>query len=166
MFFFCFFCQGDPRPVKVALLDDGVKSSYAGLDDNIKLGNSWFEIPRSSRRNAFRGKPNQGLAQNYNTSLYSHGTVMAYYIRRVCPRVQFYVAKLNAAKTDATSRSKVSFTIKSAAEVSFSSATTICLLCRRTVTLPDTNCVVGHRMGSETERGYHIDELGHRCRGV
>lgn len=131
--------QGELRPVKVALLDDGVKSSYAGLDDNIKLGNSWFEIPRSSRRKAFRGKANQGLAQNYNTSLYSHGTVMAYYIRRVCPQVDFYVAKLNTVKTDATSRSKVSFTIESAAEVSVSPVAKFCLLCGCAAIFPSTN---------------------------
>jgi hypothetical protein len=92
--------------IKVALIDDGVRSNYAGLDDNIAAGT-----------NCAAPKPDgstQRFTQNYNTSLYGHGTVMAYYIRRVCPRVRLYVAKLDGRQT----ARGVAFSIESAAAVS------------------------------------------------
>ncbi|KAF3902437.1 hypothetical protein ABW21_db0200666 [Orbilia brochopaga] len=69
--------QGDTAPVKVALIDDGVKSSYARLDDCIDRGKSWARLPKSNRRKSIRR-----YSQSYNTSQVGHGTVMAYFISR------------------------------------------------------------------------------------
>ena len=91
------------KHVKVALIDDGVQSNYAGLNDNIKSGAIFFQAAS-----------NQRFSQNYNTSLYDHGTVMAYYICRVCPNVRLHVAKL-----DGKQRARgVSFSIQSVIDVS------------------------------------------------
>ncbi|KAK4083567.1 uncharacterized protein Triagg1_1229 [Trichoderma aggressivum f. europaeum] len=85
--------QKSTHPIRVALIDDGVKTSYAGLDNNIHTGRSGWQQPDSptiqtenSQWEHFRG---------YNSSHTGHGTVMAYYIKRVCPRVSLYVAKLD-----------------------------------------------------------------------
>ena len=90
--------------MKVALIDDGIRSNYDDLDDNIEQGMTFMS---SNQNSVLR------FAQNYNTSIYGHGTVMAYYIRRVCPKVRLYVAKL-----DGRSHARgVSFSVKSAADV-------------------------------------------------
>lgn len=81
------------RPVRVALIDDGVKTSYAGLDNNICAGKSWWQL-LDANANQTR-MPRRDYFQNYNSSYTGHGTVMAYYIKRVCPKVHFYVAKLD-----------------------------------------------------------------------
>lgn len=73
----------DAKPVKVAIIDDGVKSSYDNLDNNIDDGESWV-----------RSDPQQPHSP-YFTSVKGHGTVMAYLIRRVCPQVRLYVLKLD-----------------------------------------------------------------------
>ena len=92
-------------PIKVAIIDDGVKSSYAGLDANIDEGESWVQ-------QAKRQDPHSP----YNTSAKGHGTVMAYYIRRVCPKVRLYVAKLDPRLV----QGRLIFSIESAAEVNTS----------------------------------------------
>lgn len=109
--------------VKVALIDDGVKSSFENLDDNIVSGSKSFVRPASAKEPAstesqvkrggnFRSDRRQF---SYNNSTKGHGTIMAYYIRRICPRVKLYVAKLDP-QQDATGR--VSFSIDSVVEVS------------------------------------------------
>ncbi|XXH01492.1 hypothetical protein Hte_007852 [Hypoxylon texense] len=62
------------QEVKVALIDDGVKSSLEGLDMSIDGGESYVE-----------SDPNEPQSP-YLTSVKGHGTVMAYFIRRVCPK--------------------------------------------------------------------------------
>ncbi|PON28837.1 hypothetical protein TGAM01_v201945 [Trichoderma gamsii] len=100
-------------PIKVALIDDGVKSSYATLDDSIERGDSWVHQPNPSQR-----RSKHGYSQNYNTSAHGHGTVMAYYICRMCPGVRLYVAKLNPEPKhgDGSGRALVSFSIESTVE--------------------------------------------------
>ena len=94
--------------MKVALIDDGVQSNYGDLDDNVELGMTFMPTPTGE------DGPTQRLTQNYNTSLYGHGTVMAYYIRRVCPKIRLVVAKLAGKQR----RRGVGFSIKSAIDVS------------------------------------------------
>lgn len=88
--------------VKVAIIDDGVKSSFDNLDDIIERGESLVKQANPKQRHS-----------PYTTSSRGHGTVMAYYIRRVCPNVRLYVAKLDPQ----TARDRVTFTIESATEV-------------------------------------------------
>lgn len=92
--------------VKVALLDDGVRSNYAGLDDNIATGMTCATVKASDQR----FKQNH----NYNISEFGHGTAMAYFIRRICPRVRLYIARLDG-RDNARG---VSFTVDSAVQVS------------------------------------------------
>ncbi|CAK7213326.1 hypothetical protein SCUCBS95973_001766 [Sporothrix curviconia] len=85
--------KGDSKvPIKVALIDDGVKSSYRGLDDNILCGQSW-PSPRAPQQKS--KVPRVITSPKYNSSHTGHGTVMAWYIRRMCPRVKLCVAKLD-----------------------------------------------------------------------
>lgn len=94
-----------PFKVKVAIIDDGVKSSVNGLDDLIERGESWVEQATPKHRYS-----------PYTTSSRGHGTVMAYYIRRVCPNVSLYVAKLNPQII----QGQVTFTIESVTKVDIS----------------------------------------------
>jgi hypothetical protein len=93
----------DPRNlIKVALIDDGVKSSYDNLDKNIDGGESW--VKQSSLKDP---------QSPYVTSAEHHGTVMAYFIRRVCPHVRLYVLKLDPNMA----QNRPTFSIESATEV-------------------------------------------------
>ncbi|KAJ4860797.1 subtilase family domain-containing protein [Trichoderma breve] len=85
--------QKSTHPIRVALIDDGVKTSYAGLDNNISTGKSSWKRPDS--KNTRTGNTQWEQFRSYNSSHTGHGTVMAYYIKRVCPRVSLYVAKLD-----------------------------------------------------------------------
>jgi hypothetical protein len=113
------------RPIRVALIDDGVKTSYAALDHNIHTGRSgWQRVEPITEDGRDKGKSTTTRYRSYNSSHTGHGTVMAYYIRRVCPNVKFCVAKLEpqpqGRKVDGQSE-RVSFTLESAAEVSLES---------------------------------------------
>ncbi|PNP43518.1 hypothetical protein TGAMA5MH_04490 [Trichoderma gamsii] len=103
----------ETTPIKVALIDDGVKSSYARLDDSIERGDSWVHHSNPGQR-----RSKNGYSQNYNTSAHGHGTVMAYYICRMCPEARLYVAKLNPEPRhgDGSGRTLVSFSIESTVE--------------------------------------------------
>ncbi|KUI72493.1 Major intracellular serine protease [Cytospora mali] len=81
------------HPIRVALIDDGVKSSYNKLDNNIYAGKAGWQQPNPDIKN--KKMTRGGPFRNYNSSHTGHGTVMAYYIKRVCPKVSFYVAKLD-----------------------------------------------------------------------
>ncbi|GKZ51317.1 hypothetical protein AbraIFM66951_005464 [Aspergillus brasiliensis] len=70
--------DGNPGEIRVALIDDGVRSNIAGLDDSIAAGKS-FATTKSSASTR---------SSNYNTSQFGHGTVMALCIRRMCPKVR------------------------------------------------------------------------------
>ena len=91
-----------PPKVKVAIIDDGVKSSVDNLDDIIERGESLVKQTNPKQRHS-----------PYTTSSRGHGTVMAYYIRRVCPNIRLYIAKLDPQPVT----SRVTFTIESATEV-------------------------------------------------
>ncbi|KAL7821823.1 hypothetical protein V8C26DRAFT_391050 [Trichoderma gracile] len=84
------------RSIRVALIDDGVKTSYAGLDNNIYAGKSgWYHLDSNTTHSGLQGRE---YFRNYNSSHTGHGTVMAYYIKRVCPKVHLYVAKLDPSR--------------------------------------------------------------------
>ncbi|GKZ32277.1 hypothetical protein AbraIFM66950_001570 [Aspergillus brasiliensis] len=92
--------DGNPGEIRVALIDDGVRSNIAGLDDSIAAGKS-FATTKSSASTR---------SSNYNTSQFGHGTVMALCIRRMCPKVRLYVARVDGKEN---SRRGVSFSIAS-----------------------------------------------------
>ena len=100
------------EPIKVALIDDGVRTDYAGLDSSIVYGDCMPRQPKSGIQESRR--------YNYNSSRTGHGTVMAYFIRRICPQIQLYIAKLapNVGKTDDPDRDRVTFSGEAAADVS------------------------------------------------
>ncbi|PVH73216.1 subtilisin-like protein, partial [Cadophora sp. DSE1049] len=93
--------EEEEKPVKVAIIDDGVKSAYDNLDANIAGGESWVSQPISEDPHS-----------PYLTSVKGHGTVMAYFIRRICPEVKLYVLKLDPQMMG----SRVTFSIESATE--------------------------------------------------
>ncbi|ROW10102.1 hypothetical protein VMCG_02078 [Cytospora schulzeri] len=105
------------RPIRVALIDDGVKTSYSELDNNIHAGKSGWHQPDPDAK--YKKRMHGGTFRNYNSSHTGHGTVMAYYIKRVCPNVRLYVAKLEVVspRTHVDGRGKrVTFSCDSAAE--------------------------------------------------
>ncbi|CAK7214009.1 hypothetical protein SBRCBS47491_001994 [Sporothrix bragantina] len=104
--------KGDSKvPIKVALIDDGVKSSYRGLDDNILCGQSW-PSPKAPQEKS--KVPRVITPPKYNSSHTGHGTVMAWYIRRMCPRVKLCVAKLDPVVSSMPNvEEKVTFTVES-----------------------------------------------------
>jgi len=106
--------------VKVALIDDGVKTSYADLDANVETGwSGWRQSDTHSDARKRKRSPKEYLG-NYNSSQTGHGTVMAYYIRRVCPNVRLYIAKLDPQLRPEIGGhgERVTFSIESAAKVS------------------------------------------------
>lgn len=81
------------EPIKVALIDDGVDTAFQDLGSIIADGISFC-----TREN--------GLYSSYYQSSGGHGTIIASLIRRVCPKVKLYVAKLDD-KVTAGSAAKV-----------------------------------------------------------
>lgn len=99
----------------MALIDDGVKSSYHSLDNNILCGYSW-PVPKTKQEES--KVPRVTIPPKYNSSKTGHGTVMAWYIRRMCPKVKLCVAKLDPVVPGlAASDEKVTFTVESAIKV-------------------------------------------------
>ena len=96
----------------MALIDDGVQSDYDELDESIEHGKSW--APET-----IWDRPGPGLSipQPYNVSQDGHGTVMAWFIRFVCPKVRLYIAKLDPQGIQKDS--PPTFTIPSTASVSY-----------------------------------------------
>jgi Subtilase family len=92
--------QTFPR-IKVALIDDGVDGLNAELSRSIDAGQTFSE----------RTKHNYN---SYFTSSKGHGTIMAMLIRKICPNVRLYVAKLNE---ENTGRNTFSITASSAVKV-------------------------------------------------
>ncbi|PVI04647.1 hypothetical protein DM02DRAFT_668856 [Periconia macrospinosa] len=88
--------------VKIAIIDDGVNSTFMDLNKNIGAGQSY----------SIRDKE-QGLWNPYYHSTNRHGTVMACLIRQMCPKAQLYVAKLDET---AVQGGKVQITASSAAK--------------------------------------------------
>jgi hypothetical protein len=93
-----------PRPVLVALVDDGVHISEASVQSRVIGGRSFCH------RNE-----DQNLNQPYYVSSGGHGTAMAGLICKLCPNVQLFVLKLDD-KLDASGGRTI--TAKSAAKVS------------------------------------------------
>ncbi|KAJ8131451.1 hypothetical protein O1611_g2179 [Lasiodiplodia mahajangana] len=82
----------EDKAIKVALIDDGVDGFYADLSRYIEDGDSWSAGPD--------GDPNP-----FYRSSAGHGTIMATFIRRLCPNVKFYVARLQEKRTAGGKRS-------------------------------------------------------------
>lgn len=101
----------------MALIDDGVTSSFQSLDENIIHGESWAE---ARTQESYGSIPVISRLTTYTTSHTDHGTLMAWYIRRMCPHVQLCVAKLDPELAPASSGDdKVTFTIESVIKVCY-----------------------------------------------
>ena len=98
------------RPVKIAIIDDGVDASMMSLDGKIATGKSFSPYANST-----------DLISPYFVSSSNHGTCMAMLITRLCPMVQLYVARLDQRRSSGTN--SLHMTPKSAAEVSSSQQT-------------------------------------------
>ncbi|KAI9771958.1 MAG: hypothetical protein M1839_002591 [Geoglossum umbratile] len=75
------------RDVKVAVIDDGIDKLQGGFGDSISDGVSFYTPPGT-----FDTKP-------YYFSSSGHGTLMAKLIRRICPKAQLYIARLEEGQT-------------------------------------------------------------------
>lgn len=90
----------DPNEVvKVAIIDDGVYPDRDGVGDHIEGGETFYD--------------NEGHWPGHYQSTYGHGHLMACLIKRLCPKVKLYIAKLNELWRDGRSQ----ITSESAAEV-------------------------------------------------
>ncbi len=69
--------------IKVAVIDDGIDGFETSLSGSIEHGVSF--CPSSDSENFIR---------TYYVSSGGHGTMMARLIRRMCPKVKLYVARL------------------------------------------------------------------------
>ena len=74
--------QNDLEPIRVALIDDGIDGADQILYENIADGVSFCHR-------------DEGLSNTYYVASGGHGTLMATFIRRMCPWVKLYVAKLD-----------------------------------------------------------------------
>lgn len=91
-------------PVKVAIIDDGVDLSPLSLDGTIATGKSFCPYAHST-----------DLMNSYYVPSGNHGTCMAMLIRKLCPDVKFYVARLDERQVPGSGQRQI--TAKSAAEV-------------------------------------------------
>ena len=91
----------EPRPIVVALIDDGLDINEQSVVDKVIGGRS------------FRNQNN--LNAPYWATSGFHGTVMASLICRVCPMVQLYVLRLD--EYSAKEQGKRQITAKSAEKV-------------------------------------------------
>lgn len=132
--------------IKVALLDDGVDPTYDQIGLNLHYA-GW--TPTDS------GGPG-GDAQSFYASTHQHGTKMAWLIRKVCPFVTIYVAKLGATGGDDLQRR--SFGLAEATSVSLPVSNPPNLVTSEVCT-PPADRTEGYRMGERTRRGYHLHEL-------
>lgn len=92
-------------PVKIALIDDGVDVSLLSLDGTITTGKSFCPYAYST-----------DLMNSYYVPSGNHGTFMALLIRKLCPEISFYVARLDERQVPGSGQRQL--TAKSAAEVS------------------------------------------------
>jgi len=69
-------------PIKIALIDDGVDTTNPSLQGRKYLGKS-FDFYEGGRR-----------SHSYWISQSGHGTIMAKFIRSICPTAEIYVIKL------------------------------------------------------------------------
>lgn len=78
----------DERPslledIKVAVIDDGIDGFENDLSGSIANGTSFC-----------RSSDSENLIRTYYVSSGGHGTTMARLIRRMCPKVKLYIARL------------------------------------------------------------------------
>lgn len=114
------------RPIKVALIDDGVKTSYEYLNDQVHCGKSEWGLtsPKPRGGDSEKKRRFRNYASTYTSSYTGHGTVMAYYICRMCPAVELCIAKLEPQSPSknnvaaGTHSQQIAFTIESVTEVS------------------------------------------------
>lgn len=71
------------RPVKIAIIDDGIDATMPGLQPKIASGATFCPYPHSST-----------LVNSYFVPRGKHGTLMAQLICDLCPSIQLYVARL------------------------------------------------------------------------
>ena len=93
------------KPVKIALIDDGVELTHRNLTGRIYGG--W------SCDAGYTTPDFEGIKRPYGNSASNHGTLMACMICRVCPQAQIFVFRLDVYDGDERSH----FTAKSAADV-------------------------------------------------
>ncbi|RKL35149.1 hypothetical protein BFJ70_g8007 [Fusarium oxysporum] len=91
------------KPIKVAIIDDGVDVSLSSLQDKIALGQSFCPYPNST-----------DMMSPYFMSSSNHGTSMATLICSLCPMVRLYVARLDQRQTLGGSQRHI--TVDSAAQ--------------------------------------------------
>lgn len=94
------------KEVRVALIDDGADFMHRAIKNILDNGRSF-----DSGFDDFDGIGGPGP---FHGSTTGHGTLMAYMIGRVCPKVKIFVCKLDVLRDGP----KASFTAKSAADVS------------------------------------------------
>ncbi|KAK6362730.1 hypothetical protein TWF730_000186 [Orbilia blumenaviensis] len=76
----------DPKQhIKIAVIDDGVDASLSLFEGKIASGSSFCPYPNSKDL----------ISPYFVPSGTLHGTIMAYLICKICPRVRLYVARLD-----------------------------------------------------------------------
>lgn len=91
------------RPIKIAVIDDGINTALDIFTNRIQVGESFYRLGELSGR---RG--------SYYVPSGPHGTLMAQLICEVCPVVKLYIAQLEVLPGQDGRRS---FTAESATEV-------------------------------------------------
>ncbi|KAF7919273.1 hypothetical protein EAE99_008575 [Botrytis elliptica] len=96
--------EGKKSPIKIAVIDDGVDSSFDIFDRKIATGQSFCPHPNSA-----------DLMNSYFIPSGQHGTRMAMLILQICPNAKLYIARLDEhRKPDGDGKRQI--TTKSAAE--------------------------------------------------
>ncbi|TGO47460.1 hypothetical protein BOTNAR_0524g00070 [Botryotinia narcissicola] len=96
--------EGKKSPIKIAVIDDGVDSSFDIFDRKITTGQSFCPHPNST-----------DLMNSYFIPSGQHGTRMAMLILQICPNAKLYIARLDEyRKLDGDGKRQI--TTKSAAE--------------------------------------------------
>ena len=122
-------CDGaHVKPVKVAIVDDGVDVSLESLQGKIALGQSFCPYANSSE-----------MMTPYFVSSSNHGTSMATLICSLCPMVQLYVARLDQRQASTSNQRHI--TADSAAQVSLRG-----LAVPLDLTTVSIGCTMGYRL--------------------
>jgi hypothetical protein len=93
------------KGIKVAVLDDGIDMLRPEFRESVKEGISFFAPTNRTTCNV----------GPYYFSSRGHGTLMALLIRRVCPKAELYIARLNQGNSQEGNR--IQLTADSAAKV-------------------------------------------------
>ncbi|KAF8417286.1 hypothetical protein EV426DRAFT_711737 [Tirmania nivea] len=97
------------RPVTVAILDDGFDLTRSSIKENFKGTPGISFQPAGLLNNNQKSKPYMsGVAVGYK----SHGTIMAYYVKQMCPQVRILPIRLNTRdRRNSASRSFAPFDV-------------------------------------------------------